>query len=179
MAVYYPGCAESIVDPILSDCPDKELGDIRSIALVKKSFSFTDITDEAEWAAGIAARNIYVFPYVRGSKEVSEFEQPGFGDEPTTIDSYDFNVNTFHPDYANTWAFWQSVNKSKNFKLAYRTETKVHLTDGSVQINAKAPIAEDKKQAILWNVSFKFTQEFAPEPFDSPVGVFDRVIAVS
>lgn len=179
MAVYYPGCADSIIDPALSDCPEKELGDIRSIALVKKSFSFTDITNEAEWHAGIAAKNIYVFPYTRGSLEQAEFEQPGFGDEPTTIDSYDFNLNSFHPDYKATWSFWNSVNRSKNFKLAYRTHTQVHLTDGAVRINAKAPVSEDKKQAVLWNVSFKFTQSFAPQPNDVPVGVFDRVIAVS
>lgn len=179
MAVYYPGCAEAIVDPILSDCPDKELGDIRSIALVKKTFAFTDISDEAEWAAGIASKNIYVFPYTRGSLEVAEFEQPGFGDEPTTIDSYDFTASVFHPDYSSTWAFWKSVNKSKNYKLVYRTETKVHMTDGSVQINAKPPIGEDKKQAVLWNTIFKFTQEFSPEPLDMPVGIFDRVVAVS
>lgn len=179
MALYYPGCEDSIVDPSLSDCPTKELGDIRGIALVKKTFSFTDISDASEWSTGIASRDIYVFPYVRGSMEQAEFEQPGFGDEPTTIDSYDFTVSSFHPDYSDTWSFWNSVNKSKNFKLVYKTQSKVHLTDGSVQINAKAPIAEDKKQAILWNVLFKFTQEFAPQPQDAPDEIFDRVIAVS
>lgn len=175
MALYYPGCTETIVDPALSDCPIKELGDIRSIALVKKSFSFSDITDAAEWSAGIDNGNIYVFPYVRGSMEQAENEQPGFGDEPTTIDSYEFTVNTFHPDYKVSWAFWNSINRSKNWKLVYRTQTQVHITDNAVQINAKAPIAEDKKQAVLWNVIFKFTQEFAPQPQDVPDEIFDRV----
>lgn len=176
MANYYPGCADSIVDPALSDCPVKELGDIRGIALVKKTFSFSDITNDDEWNTGIASRNIYLFPYVRGSMEVAPFEQPGFGDEPTTIDSYDFTVNTFHPDYKATWSFWNSIKKSKNFKLVYKTQTQVHETDVAVQINPMAPIAEDKKQAILWNVSFKFTQEFSPEPQDCPTDLFSRVI---
>jgi hypothetical protein len=178
MALYYPGCEDSIVDPTLSDCPTKELGDIRSIFLVRKDFTFTDISDASEWTTGINARKIYTFPYSKGSLEQAENEQPGFGDQPTTIDSYEFTLNSMHPDYVSAWPFWNSIKKSKNWKVGYRTETQVHLSDNAALINPKSPIAEDKKQAILWNVVFKFTQEFSPRPYDAPSSVFDQVIEV-
>jgi hypothetical protein len=178
MALYYPGCSESITYPVLSDCPTKELGDIRSIFLVKKTFAFTDITDTAEWTTGLNSGDIVVFPYAKGSLSKTPTEAPGFGDQPTTIDGYEFVLNTSHPDYKNTWTFWNSIRTSKNWKVGYRTETLVHLSDSTAQINPMAPIGEDKKAAVLWVVEFKFSQEFSPRPYDMPDGVFDRVIAV-
>lgn len=179
MALYYLGCGEDAVDPVLSDCSSTELGDVRSVFLVRKDFAFTDITDTAEWTTGIQNRQIYVYPYAKGSLEITENEQPGFGDQPTTIVGYEFTLNTMHPDYASMWPHWNSLKKTKNWKVGYRTETQVHLSDSSAQINAKPPIGEDKKGEVLWNVVFKFSQEFAPRPQDMPDGVFDRVIAVS
>jgi hypothetical protein len=179
MALYYPGCADSIVDPSNSDCPVKELGDIRSLFLVKNSYTFSDITNTAEWTTAIEARNVFVFPYTRGSLAQAANEQPGFGDSPTTIDSYEFTLKGFDPNYASNWPFWNSINKSKNYKAGYRTETKVHLSTNAAQINAMAPIAEgDKKAAVLWDIEFKFVQVFSPRPYDMPDGVFDRAIAL-
>jgi hypothetical protein len=179
MALYYLGCGEDIVDPVLSDCPTTELGDIRSVFIVNTSFTFTDITSTAEWTTGINNRDIYVYPYAKGSLDIAENEQPGFGDQPTTIDGYEFTINSMHPDYAAMWPHWNSLKKTKNWKVGYRTETQVHLSDNAAQINAKPPIGEDKKGAVLWNVVFKFSQDFAPRPYDMPTGVFDEVIAVS
>lgn len=179
MALYYLGCSEDIVDPVLSDCPRVELGDIRSVFIVNKDFVFTDITDTAEWTTGIQNRDIFVYPYAKGSLSITPNEQPGFGDQPTTIDGYEFDLQTMHPDYAAMWPHWNSLKKTKNFKVGYRTSTQVHLSDNAAQINPTPPIGEDKKGAVLWNVGFKFSQEFAPRPYDMPAGVFDEVIAVS
>lgn len=179
MALYYPGCTETIIDPSNTDCPQKELGDIRSIFLVKKSYTFADITNTAEWTTAIQNRNVFTFPYTRGSLAQSPNEQPGFGDIPTTIDNYEFTLSAFDPNYIANWTFWNSINKSKNWKIGYRTETQVHLSDNAALINAMTPIAEDKKQAILWNVTFKFIQEFSPRSHNTPDGVFDRAIATT
>lgn len=179
MALYYPGCTETVNDPACTDCPDKELGDIRSIFLVKKTFSFTDIQNPAEWSTGIAARNIYVFPYTRGSLAVAENEQPGFGDTLTTIESYEYTLNVMEPNYKGNWAFWDSIRTSNNWKIGWRTQTQVHISDVTAVINPKAPVAEDKKQAIFWNIVFKFIQQGLPRPSDMPTSIFDRCIAVS
>ena len=86
MSVYYPGCITTQTDHICTDCPPKELGDIRSFFVVKSDFTFIDITDTAEWTVGLNARDIYVITYSRGTLEINETLQPGFGDTVEELD---------------------------------------------------------------------------------------------
>lgn len=179
MALYYPGCNTSIPDPSCSDCINTELGDIRSIFFVRKDFAFADITDTAEWTTGIEAKDIYVFPYTRGTLEQAENMQPGFGDEDESLDSFTFTATVFDPNYKANYGFWNAIKNNKNFKFGYRTESLVHLSDVTATIIPKAPIAEGKKTAVNWNIIVKFTQDDLVEPLDMPTGVFDQCIAVS
>ena len=41
--------------------------------------------------------------------------------------------------------FWNDIKNSKNWKVGFRTETQVHLSDVVATIVPKQPIAEDKK----------------------------------
>ncbi len=177
MSIYYPGCAETIVPPICSDCPEKELAGIRSLFFQKKSYSFTDITDPAEWATAICNEDVIVFPYTRGSLEIAEQLSAGFGDTLEDLDSYEFTLNVFEPNFADNCGFWNTIKNSKKYKVGYRTETKVYVSDNTALIVPKAPIAEDLKAKVIWNIMIKFTQENIPCPVDMPVGVFDKCIA--
>jgi len=179
MSLYYPGCLTTQADPVCNDCPTKELGDIRSFAFIKKTFAFVDITDATEWAAGINSKDIYVFPYGRGALEMNENLQPGFGDTIETLDGYEFVATVFEPNYVANCNFWNDIKRSKEWTFAYRTETQIHKSDNASVIIPKAPIAEDKKQSVIWNAIVKFTQEDIPCPSDVPVGTFDECIAVS
>ncbi len=179
MSLYYPGCIENINDPSCSDCPSKELGDVRSIFLVKKGFAFVDITNPSEWASAIQARNVYVFPYTKGSLAIAANEQPGFGDTLTTIESYEYTLSVTEPNYTGNWAFWDSIRSSNNYKIGWRTQTQVHVSDVTAVINPTAPIAEDKKQAIFWHVVFKFIQQGLPRPSDMPTSIFDKCIGIN
>ena len=177
--VYYPGCGTTIPDPQCSDCPDKELGGLRSFWLQKETFAFSDITDPAEWATAIANKDVYVFPKSRGSLEQTEVESPGFGDQTTVTDGYDFVANVMEPNFNDNVDFWNAIKKSNNYRLGWRTESKIFLTDDAVGIIPKAPVAEDIKTAILWNIMFKFSQEDYPTPNDVPGNIFDQCVAVS
>ncbi|KKN67194.1 hypothetical protein LCGC14_0463670 [marine sediment metagenome] len=179
MSVYYPGCTTSQADPVCTDCPTKELGDVRGVFIVKNTFSFTDITDTSEWTAGLNAKDIFVFPFTRGSFESNENVQPGFGDTLETLDGYEHVLNFFEPNYKANCNFWNDIKRSKEWKVGYRTETQVHLSDNVAMFIPKAPIAEDKKQSVIWNVQAKFTQEDIPCPSDQPTGVFDRCIGIN
>ncbi|MGR3220318.1 MAG: hypothetical protein ACUZ8H_10965, partial [Candidatus Anammoxibacter sp.] len=159
MSVYYPGCTTDQASPVCTDCPTKELGDIRSFGFVKNTFSFTDITSTAEWTTGLNALDIYVFPFARGSLEMNENIQPGFGDTLETLDGYEFVANVFEPNYAANCNFWNDIKRSKEWRFFYRTETQVHITDNVATIIPKAPIADDKKQSVIWTAMVKFTQE--------------------
>lgn len=178
MAIYYPGCPESIPKPVCSDCPTKELGDVRSLFFVDKDFTFNDITLTAEWTTGINNSDIYVFPYTRGTLEVAETLEPGFGDQDETLAGYLYTLTVMEPNYKNNWAYWNSIKNSKRFKVGWRTETQVHLSDVTALIVPKAPIGEDKKAGIYWNLLIKFTQEDLPQPLDMPTGVFDQCIDI-
>jgi len=179
MSIYYFGCPQTIPDPACSDCPTKELGDIRSIALVKTTFSFTNISLTSEWTTGINNKDIYTFPYTRGGLTVAENEQPGFGSQITTIDGLDFTLNVFEPNFTGNCSFWNEIKRANNFRVAYVTETQVMISDGAAQFIPKAEIQEDKKAAVLWNIVIKFSQEDNPCPSDIPSGVFDQCIGVS
>jgi len=178
MSVYYPGCNTTIPDPTCSDCPTKELGGVRSLWLQKDTFAFSDITDVAEWQAAINNKDVYVFPKTRGSMEQAETESPGFGDQSTNVDGYDFTINAFEPNFTENIDFWNAIKKSNNYKVGYRTETKVFLSDDACGIIPKAPVGEDIKMAVVWNLVFKFSQEDYPTASDIPVTVFDRCVAV-
>lgn len=179
MSIYYVGCPETIPDPACSDCPVKELGDVRSLFLVKNDFSFTNISSTAEWTTGLNAKDIYVLPWTRGGLTVTPNETPGFGDTDIDIDGFNFELNVFEPNYAGNCAFWNEIKRSKNFKVGYRTETQVHESDGTAQFIPMAPIAEDKKASVLWNIVVKFSQEDIPCPSTTPTGVFDRCIGIN
>lgn len=179
MALYYPGCNTVVPDPSCSDCIKVELGDIRSIFFVKKTFVFADMSDPAEWTIGINNKDIYVFPYTRGTLEQAENMQPGFGDEDESLDSFTFTATCFDPNYKDNFPFWNAIKNSKNFKFGFRTESLVHMSEVAATIIPKVTIAEGKKSAVNWNVIVKFTQDDLVEPIDMPVGVFEQCISVS
>lgn len=179
MSIYYTGCGDGQADPSCTDCPVKELGDIRSYFFVKNDFVFTDISSAAEWEAGIIAKDIFVVPHARGRKEDNENMQPGFGDSIETLDGYEFVLSLFDPNYADNCNFYNDIKRSKEWKIGWRTETQVHLSDSIATIVPKVPIAEDKKQSIIWNIIAKFTQEDHACPSDMPTGIFDRCLGVT
>lgn len=179
MSLYYPGCPTSQADPVCSDCPTKELGDIRSFGFVRTTFAFTDISDAAEWQIGINAKDIFVFPFGRGTLEMNENLQPGFGDQIETLDGYEFVATVSEPNYKDNCDFWNDIKRSKEWKFFYRTETQVHLADSIATIIPKAPIADDKKQSVIWTAIVKFSQEDIPCPSNVPVGTFTECISVN
>jgi len=178
--IYYPTCDTTIVSPICSDCPDKELGDVRAFALIHESKVFTDPTAASEWNAGINAEEIFVFPYGRGGLVPTEHETAGFGNANTEVDGYDYVLNLFEPNYVNDWGFWNSIKGSLSYRVAYKTQARVHIADENCSIIAKAPITEgEKREAVVWNLVFKFSQEALPRPYTEPTGIFNRCLALS
>ena len=179
MSVYYPGCPTTQAAHICSDCPPKELGDIRSYGFVRNTFTFTNISDAAEWTVGLNAGDIHLITFARGTLVFTPNLQPGFGDTVEELDGYEIVANVFDPNYKDNCNFYNDIKRSKEWKFFYRTETQVHLSDSVVTIIPMAPIADDKKQSVIWNTEVKFTQEDIPCPSDIPTGVFDRCIGIN
>jgi len=176
--IYYPGCSTAIPDPNCSDCPPTENGDVRAFFLVKKTFTFTDITDTSEWQTGILAKDIYVFPYTRGTVTVAENVVNGFGDQDEKLDSYTFTAAVEEPNYKDNYGFWNAIKNARNFKFGYKTENYVHLADVAAQFIPKQDVKDGKKSQVNWMISVKFTQDNLIEPFDAPDGVFEQCMEV-
>jgi len=179
MSIYYPGCGITIPDPTCSDCPDKELGGIRGFALIKETFSFTDVTDIAEWQAAIQNKDIYLYPKSRGSLEQTPTETQGWGDQAMVVDGNDFVLSAFEPNFTENIDHWNAIKKSNGFKVCWRTETKLYISDDAVGIIPIAPVAEDLKTTVVWNIQFKFSQEDYPTASDIPTDLFAQCMAVN
>lgn len=172
--VYYPsGCDTEVGEYFCSDCPTLEGGRVRGIAYIKNSFVFTDPTDPTEWQTGIQNKDIIIIPSVRGNFDGgSEVEGAGYGDQQTNLLGYNFVLNYFDPNYKENATFYNALKRSRNYYMAYRTETQVHFTDRTVSVVPKNPVAEDTTSVVEWNVAVKWANEDLPTPYDTPEGIF-------
>ena len=175
MPIYYPSC-NTVLSPTCSDCPPKELGGIRSVWFQHVNVAWVDITNPAEWAAKICSGDVFVLPKTRGSLEMAEVTETGFGDIPMDISGYDFTLNVFDPNYLGNCNFWNSIKKSLDYKVGYRTESQIYVSSKAALVIPKAPIAEDIKSKVIWNATIKFSQEDIPCPTNMPVSVFDQCL---
>ncbi len=175
--IYYPsGCEGEQPDHFCSNCSDIENGRIRSAAFVHTSWVFTDITNPTQWINGIAAKKIIIIPKTNGTFDGgSEVEAPGYGDLVTRLIGYNFTATFKDPDYGNNADFYNAIKGSREWKFAYRTSSKTHITEVPVQIIPKNPVAEDTTSEVVWEVLVKWTDEDLPVPFNTPAGIFECI----
>ena len=128
---YYPStCDTEIPDHNCDPCAPQEYGRIRSVAYIKKDFEFTDPTDPAEWLAGIASGDIIVIPFTNGElAEPSEQTGTGYGDQVEKLLGFDFPLTYNDPNYSENCDFYNAIKRTRNYKFAYRTSSKIHIVD--------------------------------------------------
>lgn len=172
--IYYPGgCDAEIPDHLCANCDDIEHGRIRSIAFIKKSFHFHDITNPVEWTAAINAKNVIIIPDVNGTFDGgAEQEADGYGDQQTKLVGYNFTLNFKDPNYKQNAAFYNAIKNSRNYTIAYRTETQIHPSLVAVEIIPKNPVTANTTDEVVWDVTVKWSTGDVPEPFDAPLGTF-------
>src|SRR5262245_33417171 len=100
-ATYYQGCPAPIPDHYYNECERREHARVRSAAFVRKDFFFIDPSDPNEWLAGIANKKIIIIPQTNGTFDGgSEVEGPGYGDQQTSLNGYNFQSVFNDPNYA-------------------------------------------------------------------------------
>jgi hypothetical protein len=169
-------CGTSVPDYVANDC-GVELGGVIGIALIDESVEFTDITDESEWAAHITASPQLIWPLKKTRGEYpggTPTEEEGFGKETTRVTGADHEA-TFEVEgtKANT-AFWNNVNRKKNFKFAWATngDNLVYINH-PVTVFAKLVNPRDIKAGMFWQVSVKWQSVDVPSITDVPTGIFE------
>lgn len=177
MAVYYPGCNTTLPQPGCSDCPTKELGDVRSVAFIdSRNFTFTDIGSSAQWATAIAQGYAWIIPKTNGTLELAETLEPGFGNTLEMLDSYTFTLVYKDPNFKIAYPFYNQAKNTNYLKVVIRTETQVYISDATVTIIPKQNIVEGKTARVLWEVTVKWLQEDLLQPVNMPTGVFDQCV---
>jgi hypothetical protein len=167
---YYPTTCDDVVPAHNCDpCLPKEFGRIRAVAFIKDSFNFTNPEDSSEWQAGISSGDIVLIPQVHGSlADPTEKEGVGYGDTVSTVLGFDFAVTFFDPNYAENCDYYNALKKTQNWKFMYKTSTKGHLTNVTVTVIPKAPIADELTSEVVWVVMVKWADENHACPFDFP-----------
>lgn len=173
--IYYPsGCASEIPDHYCNPCETPEHGRVRSAAFIANDFEFTDPSDPTEWQNGILNKKIIIIPETNGSFDGgSEVESPGYGDQQTKLNGYNFVLTYNDPNYKLNADFYNAIKNTRNYRFAYRTEKLIHLTQNSVQVVPKNPVAEDLTSEVVWNVLVKWSEGDLPVPYDVPASIFD------
>lgn len=172
--IYYPSNCDTIVpDHYCNPCDTVEHARVRSVAFIKTSFAFNDPTNPAEWAQGIADRDIIIIPEVLGSFDGGQpVEGAGYGDQQTKLTGYNFELTFKDPNYKQNADFYNAIKNSRAYKVAFRTETQTHISENAVSVIPKNPITENLTDEVVWDVLVKFSQGDLPEPNDTPEGIF-------
>lgn len=174
--IYYPAaCSEETVGHNCDPCEDKEHGRIRSVAFIHKSYTFADPTSPTEWSDAIAAGHIIIIPQTNGSYDGgAPKEGPGYGDSPSVYLGSDFSAKFKDPNYASNCAFYNGLKRSRNYKFAYVTETKVHIAGKTCVVLPKNPVADDLTSIVEWDVEVKWQDSDFACPYAIPEGIFDE-----
>jgi len=173
--IYYPSaCSEDIGAHNCDPCEDDEHGRIRAVAFIHKSYTFADPTSTVEWQAAIDAGHVIVIPKTNGSYDGgAPKEGPGYGDSPSTYLGSDFSVKYNDPNYASNCSFYNGMKRSRNYKFAYLTETKIHIAAKTCTVLPKNPVQDDINSKIVWDVEVKWSDKDFACPYNIPEGIFD------
>lgn len=174
MSVYYPtSCDEETPNHFCDLCADDEHGRVRSVALIKKDFEFVDPSNAQEWLDGINSGDIIIIPETNGSFDGgTPKEGPGYGDTLSTYLGSDFVLQFKDPNYKQNCVFYNAINKSRRYKVAYRTESLIHISDKTAFINAKPGVLDDLTSTVVWDVTTKWASSNIPCAYEMPDGVF-------
>jgi hypothetical protein len=180
MATYYPSTCSDIPQNDCNPCEGIELGRIRSFGFIAKDYAFanSDPSDPANWAAGVAAKQIFIINESHGEVgDPSPKTGPGYGQTTERLLGYDFSATVYDPNYKRNYAFYNAIKNSRNFKFFYATSTQIHITDVTVTIIPGAPVTDDLTGEVSWKTNVKWMSGNLVQPLDLPVGLFDECYA--
>ena len=175
---YYPTTCDSLIPAHNCDpCLEREYGRIRSVAFIKDGFVFSNPESLTEWQQAIQNGNVILIPQVHGElAEPSEQTGPGYGNTVETLLGFDFVVTYHDPNYAENCDFYNEIKRTQNYRFMYKSGTKGHLTEATVTVIPKAPIADDLNAEVVWMVQVKWKDNDHACPFTFPAGVLECFI---
>lgn len=169
---YYSNCEDEIGVHVCDPCNTKrEYARTRSAAIIAKDYYSTlmvDPTDPTKWQDGIDAGKIIVIPETAGSYDPGDpKELKGYGDTKNSNGPRDFTLNYFDPNYVDNYGFYNGMTNILSKHVAFRTSSRIHISDVTASIVAKDPVADDLEEEVTWNVTCKWTSINIPTIHDA------------
>lgn len=177
--VGYPGelCDNEVPQHVCDPCAETEKGRLRAVAYINKSVVATiqaAPSDTAAWQAGIQAGTIRVIPEVLGSWNGGDpVTGTGYGDSKDKTTGRNCEANFKDPNYADNCSFYSELEKSRNWHLAFKSETMIHISAKPVTVFAKNPLTENLDDDVVWDVRNTWFQKAPVCPETAPDGIFD------
>lgn len=169
-------CKFSIPSYIPQGC-DLDQGRIVALALIDTSVTFADIETATEWLTQTYDTDIIVFQEVSGSyAKPSPTEVAGKGNQDVRVVGRKHEIIVRIPGIKGNDAFWNAVNKSTTYKIAFVTGGGYDIlwyVDKACSIDAGPEITEDLSSQVDWVVNIKWDSIDLPATYDVPSGVFN------
>lgn len=181
LSIYYgANCQDEVPSYQCNACPEREKGGITTVAFIKKDFAFVDPTDPQEWIDGIEAGSIMVIAKTRGSYDGGSAKYgEGYGRIKQRLLGYDYKLNFQDEDFKANKAFYDAIDDSNNWKLAFFTETLVWLTDTPVTVGVKDAVDTDIEKDVIWDCEVTWFYKNKPRKYDAPAGIAESCIGLA
>lgn len=177
--VTYPGtnCDNEVPQHVCDPCADIEKGRVRSIGYVNKSIVETikaNPSDTSVWTDGIQDGTIRIIPEVTGNFNGGQpVTGAGYGNSKEKNNGRSCELNFMDPNYDGNCSFYTELEKSRNWHLAWKTETMIHISDNPVTVFVANPLTDNLEEDVVWNVKNTWSQKAPVCPATAPDGVFD------
>lgn len=161
---YYPSdCDIDEVAYACANCDELvEHGRVRHAGSVKKDYIATLLADPLNpilWGAGILQGKIDLMPDVLGTWNGGvPKEGTGYGDQTSTIISFEHEVNFKDQRFKSNSAFYNRLAKSKDRIFFFVTETLVFFSTKAASFLPSSPVTENLEDKINFDVKVKWLE---------------------
>lgn len=171
---YYPSNCNPI--PTHQSCTcDAEMARVRGVALIHKSF-YNQVAIDPEnpivWEAGVNLGMIILLPETNGEYTNDAINGRGYGYSEETFVAYAHTVVYQDPDFYGNVGHYNAINGSRNYYLAFVSETVLYLAQRPCNLLVQMPIKNAIKEDILYTVTAKWTHDLLPLQYLKPDNIF-------
>ena len=170
---YYSGVCSTPTPPyVCNPCPTTEKGRVRSVALVKPTYTFLDPTDPAEWLTAINAGHIVMIPSVRGKYDGgAEKKGEGYGGELERLMNYSYALDWKDLNFYGVKSFYDTIDKNPVWNLCFFTGLIGWLVTAACTITTKDAVTEDIESDVVWEAKAVWQSLYKPTKFLAPAGI--------
>lgn len=151
---------------------DSEHGRVRAVAFITASAIDairTGISDKTAWDTAITAKDAILIGPVSGTFDGgAAIEVPGYGDIQTRVSGYNNTLVYNDPAYKKNCAFYDALQKSSLYYVAFFTETQVHLSEKPVSVRVQNAVTDTVTDIMQWVATVVWQSTGLTCPADAP-----------